>query len=300
MRLIDAHHHLWIPERREPDIGYGWLRDIGAMKPFGDPTPIQRDYEWPEYAAESGEHELVGSVFVQTDNALPDPVAETRWVQSVFEATGLPHAIVALADLAAPNLDEMLRRHAASPLLRGVRQILSRLDDEPSLSFASRHLIRDPAWREGFAQLAVQDLSFDLQCYPEQVDEVVALLQRHPGIPVIIDHAGSPRDRSPAGVVRWQQALARLAELPHVAVKLSGFGMFDRHWSADSVAPMVVHLLEHFGEQRLLFGSNFPVDRLMASFDDSVARVVAALRSADPGVDVDGVLHRNAIDWYRL
>jgi len=300
MRLIDAHHHLWIPERTEPDLGYGWLRDIGAMKPFGDPTPIQRDYEWDEYVAESGEHELVGSVFVQTDGALPDPVAETAWVQSVFQATGLPHAIVALADLSAPDLDELLDRHALSTAFRGVRQILSRLDDDPARSFASRHLIRDPAWRDGFAQLERRGLSFDLQCYPEQVDEVVAVLERHPGTSVIIDHAGSPHQRDPAGLARWREAMTRLAQLPRTCVKLSGFGMFDPRWDADAILPLVAHLLERFGEPRLLFGSNFPVDRLMATFDQGVMRLVAALRSADPGVDLDRVLRRNAIDRYRL
>ena len=283
MQLIDAHHHLWIPERTDPDLGYGWLRDVGAPKPFGDPTPIQRDYEWAEYAAESEAHELAGSVHVQTDGAV-DAVAETAWVQSVFDATGLPHAIVGLADLASEGLGETLDGHARHRSFRGVRQILSRLDEDPAASFAPRHLVRDPAWRAGFASLGARGLVFDLQLYPEQMIEVAEFLADHRGTGVVLDHAGSPHDPSPAGRALWREGTARLAALgDHVAVKLSGFGMFDAGWSADSVRPLVHHLLEHFGPERTMWGSNFPVDSLMASHDHGVEAVLACLDGLDDG-----------------
>jgi predicted TIM-barrel fold metal-dependent hydrolase len=66
MQIIDAHHHLWAPETDPANTGYVWLKNIGAMKPFGDPTPIQRDYLVNEFRSESVEHELIGSVHVQT------------------------------------------------------------------------------------------------------------------------------------------------------------------------------------------------------------------------------------------
>jgi len=125
MKFVDAHHHLWIPEQSTPAIGYRWLKDIGATKPFGDPTAIQRDYEWGEFASESDEHELLGSVYVQVDGAIGDPVAETRWVQSVFDGTGLPHAIVGLVDLATENAEAILKRQTKFDSFKGVRQILS-------------------------------------------------------------------------------------------------------------------------------------------------------------------------------
>ena len=299
MDLVDAHHHLWIPERREPDLGYGWLRDVGAPKPFGDPTPIQRDYLWAEYAAESDAHRLVGSVHVQTDGALPDPVAETAWVQSVFDRTGLPHAIVGLVDLAAPDLDATLAAHARHRDFRGVRQIVSRLDDRPELSFAPRHLLRDAAWRAGYARLSAHALSFDLQCYPEQMGEVADFLAEHPATPVVLDHAGSPHDGSEAGRRRWREGVDRLAALEHVAVKLSGFGMFDAAWTADSVRALVDHLLDAFGPERVLWGSNFPVERLARTFDEVVAGVRGACDSLDEGA-CRGVFVDNAARVYRL
>jgi len=303
MDLVDAHHHLWIPERGDPDIGYGWLRDVGAPKPFGDPTPIQRDYEWAEYAAESHAHRLVGSVHVQTDGALPDPVAETAWVQSVFECTGLPHAIVGLVDLSSPGLDATLAAHRRHPAFRGVRQILSRLDARPELSFAPRHFLREASWRRGYATLAAHALSFDLQLYPEQMDEAADFLADHPEVPVIVDHAGSPHDDSPAGIALWTHGIARLAALDHVTIKLSGFGMFDAGWSADTVRRRIETVLGRFGTARVLWGSNFPVDRLMASFDHGVAAIATCLDDLGDGPDDDArraVFADNARRLYRL
>ena len=299
MHIVDAHHHLWIPERTDPDLGYGWLRDVGAPKPFGDPTPIQRDYEWPEFAAESDAHTLAGSVHVQTDNAV-DPVAETAWVQSVFDGTGLGHAIVGLADLASPGLGDLLDAHARHRCFRGVRQILSRLDDDPARSFAQHHLVRDAAWREGFASLAGRGLSFDLQLYPEQMVEVAEFLADAPDVSVIVDHAGSPHDRSAAGLALWRDGTARLAALgDRVAIKLSGFGMFDAGWTAESVRPLVAHLLERFGPERTMWGSNFPVDSLMASYDHAVESVATCLDGLDEA-GRDAVMIGTARRVYRL
>ena len=274
MDIVDAHHHLWIPERRAPDLGYGWLRDVGAAKPFGDPTPIQRDYEWTEFAAESANHTLVGSVHVQTDGALPDPVAESAWVQSVFDASALAHAIVGLVDLGAADLETTLAGHARHAAFRGVRQILSRLDDVPALSFAPRHLLRDAAWREGYATLAAHHLSFDLQLYPEQMSEAADFLADHPAVPVVLDHAGSPHDLSGAGRALWREGIARLASLGHVSVKLSGFGMFEPHWTAESVRPLIDTVLERFGPARVMWGSNFPVEKLARGYDEALEGVL--------------------------
>lgn len=278
--MIDSHHHLWIPERRDPDLGYGWLRDIGATKPFGDPTPIQRDYEWAEYCDSFTSQALTGSVFVQTDGALPDPVAETAWVQSVFDGTGLVHAIVGLIDLASPSLGDTLTAHAQHRCFRGVRQILSRLDDAPARSFAPRHFVRDEAWRAGFASLADHDLVFDLQCYPEQMAEIDELLAAHPRTRVVLDHAGSPHATDRAGLAGWRDGVQRIARHPQVCVKLSGFGMFDAGWSAASIAPLIETLVDAFTPERLLFGSNAPVETLSHSIDAAVREVGAALAAA--------------------
>ena len=296
MRILDAHHHLWDPVRNLSGIGYSWLRDIGAPKPFGDPTPIQRDYLADEYLAES-RHELVGSVHVQCDGGLPDPVAETRWLDRVNDSHDVPGAIVAFADLAAPDAAETIAAHrAASPLLRGVRHIIARTEGRPDISFAPRAFLDDPVWRANYAALADAGLSFDLQLHPPQMVRAAELAGENPGVPVIVDHAGSPHDRSPEGLAAWREGMARLAALPHVSVKISGLGMFDPDWTAASMAPVIDAILELFGPKRTMWGSNFPVDKLFGTFDRTVDMVAERV----PAEARDDVFRRTAARVYAL
>ena len=80
-------------------------------------------------------------------------------------------------------------------------------------------------------------------------------------------NGGSPWDQSPAGLDRWRAGLEALAQLPNVVCKVSGLGMFNPDWTVDSLRPVVLTLIEVFGPQRIMFGSNFPVDKLYNSYD---------------------------------
>lgn len=293
LRIVDAHHHVWCPERRDPDLGYGWLRDVGAPKPFGDPTPIQRDYLFPEYLSET-RHHLVASVHVQTDGALPDPVAETAWVASEARAAGHPLAIVGLADLAAPDLPATLDGHLAHPETRGIRQIVAHLPGRPGDSFAARDLLADPAWRRGLGIVAEAGLSFELQLHPEQADAAAAVLAELPGLPVIVDHALSPR----RDARDWDGAVRTLARREATAIKLSGWGMFDPGWTADSIAAPVARILDAFGSERVMWGSNFPVEKLARGFDAALAATLDAVDRA--GGDPRAVFAGTALRIYRL
>ena len=296
MKIVDAHHHLWDPVSNASGIGYTWLRDIGAPKPFGDPTPIQRDYPADEYLAEST-NQIVGSVHVQADGGLPDPVVETAWLDRVGEEHGVPGAIVGFVDLAAPDADATIERHAAaSSRFRGVRQIIARTEGLPAISFAPREFLDDPAWREGYARLAARGLSFDLQLHPAQMAAAAAFAADHPGVPVAIDHAGSPHDRSESGLRIWREGMEALAGVPHVHCKISGLGMFEPRWTAESMAPVIDGILELFGPERTMWGSNFPVDKLFGSFDRALNAVAARV----PEPMRDTVFHETAARFYRL
>jgi len=299
MNILDAHHHIWIPEQYSPDLGYGWLRDVGSLKPFGDPTTIQRDYTWDEYVAEPSQHTIDGSVYVQVDGAIADPVAETQWVQSTIDRPANRFRIIGLVDLAGPNAVEHIEGQLAFDSFKGVRQIISYLDDQPPLCFAAGHLLRNPKWRDQFALLGDHDLSFDLQLYPEQMAEAAEFIAQHPNVPIVIDHAGSPYDQSADGLIRWKEGLAVISQLENVSIKLSGFGMFDKHWSSASIQPMIDALLMMFGPERMMFGSNFPVDKLMAEFDHTVDRVLACIEPAGEAAVVS-VFGQTACRFYRF
>ncbi|MGJ8618040.1 MAG: amidohydrolase family protein [Sulfitobacter sp.] len=298
MRIIDAHHHLWAPQSDPGQVGYVWLRDIGAMKPFGDPTPIQRDYLIDEFLGEAAPRTLAGSVHVQCDPKLPNPVSETAFIQSISDASGHPIMIVGFADLASGDFAKQLAGHLAYPNLRGIRQIISYLPDRPDISFAATNLLADLTWRGQYAMLAEHGLSFDLQLYPEQMSEAAEFLAQHPDIPVVIDHIGSPHDLSDEGLITWSSGMHALAQLSHVSVKLSGYAMYFRSELAGRAVRLTQDTLRMFGPDRVMFGSNFPVDRLHLSYPDVLEFVMGQV-DGDAEV-LDKVMCRNAHAFYRF
>lgn len=301
MKIIDSHHHLWCPVNDTTGIDYVWLKNIGAMKPFGDPTPIQRDYLPSEFSAEPTRHEIVGSVHVQADGAIPDPVKESQWLEYINAVYGLPSVHVGFIDLTADDVEATLQRYFKLPGFRGVRQIISKLDNRQNLSFVGEHYLRNPLWRQQYRLLAKQHLSFDCQLYPEQMVEAASFFAQHPEIPVIVDHAGSPYDQSSNGLVTLKYGLKALAALPHCHIKLSGFGMFDPLWTAESIRPVFDIILESFGPNRILFGSNYPVDKLMRPYDFIVDELISCCeRSKLSQDDQKKIFSGNARDVYRL
>lgn len=269
--IIDAHHHLWCPENYDPDLGYVWLRKIGEPKPFGDPTSIQRNYLLEEFLAEATPNKIEASVHIQADNKIPDPVAETKFIERHAQEHAHPISIVARVDLSQPDARAQIEAHrAASDRFVGIRQILSRLPHRPDLSFTSTEYISVPAWREGFAMMADYGLGFDLLCYPEQIAPLAEFFTRHPDVPVIINHSGSPWDQTKDGLVRWRNALDLLAELPHVMIKVSGFGMYDPDWTAESIRPIFEGIEEAFGRDRMMFASNYPVDKIARTYQHTL------------------------------
>ncbi len=262
--LVDAHHHLWDLSA----VHYPWLLEKGVRRFFGDPTPIQRDYLVTDFRRDIGDLAVVQSVHVQVGSAVEESIAETRWLQQTAEAPesgGMPHAIVAFCDLAAADAPAVLEAQRVHPNVRGIRQILGRAAEEDQRT-GTGALVHNPRWRRNLGRLAELGLSFDLQLVPPQLPAVVDLLRDLPRLRVALCHCGSPWDRSPDGLDFWRRQLGRLAELPNVYLKLSGFGMFDHRWTAERVRELVAPAIELFGPGRCMFGSNFPVDKLYRDY----------------------------------
>ncbi|SEL36665.1 Predicted metal-dependent hydrolase, TIM-barrel fold [Roseovarius nanhaiticus] len=266
--VVDAHHHIWAPDTDPEGVGWVWLKKSGRRQ-FGDPAPIQRDYLLPEFLNEAAPDRVAGSVHVQVDNSLSDPVAETRFIQKISDSACFPIMIVGFVNLAAPELDDLLDRHMAYSNFRGIRQIIARQEDRPEISFAPRDYLRDLGWRAGFASLGARGLSFDLQLYPEQMQAAAEFLAGHPEVPVAIDHLGSPYDLSAAGAARWRRGMAALAALDHVHVKLSGYAMYFGTDMGQGARDLTAEIIDLFGANRTMFGSNFPVDKLHLLYRDA-------------------------------
>ena len=287
---IDAHHHLWDLSA----VDYPWLSEKGIVRFFGDPAPIQRDYLVPEFRAAAEAQGFTASVHIQVGAA--DPWAEAQWVQSAADKSpDWPLVQVAFCDLTAYNLSEELDRLQSLPSLRGVRQIIGRAPGEDAAT-GTNALLEDPKFLSGLRQLGERGLTFDLQLLPELMTQAASVLAQAPKTQVALCHAGSPHDRTPEGLQIWADALKTLSDLPHVYCKLSGLGMFDHGWSAESVAPIVSTCLSQFEANRCMFGSNFPVDSLSATYEETVLRHLQLV----PFPSRDDVFYNTAKRFYRI
>jgi predicted TIM-barrel fold metal-dependent hydrolase len=257
--FVDAHHHLWDLQV----CHYPWLEARGEKRFFGDPTPIQKNYLPEDFLGESTGYIPRKSVHIQVGVADGYALGETAWLQ---EQAGVPQGIVAFCDLSADDLPEQLDAQQAFGKLRGVRHIVGRHAEEDR-KHGSDALLRNPAFLRGLQLLAARGLSFDLQMIPPQMPGVLELLRQVPDLPVALCHAGSPWDQSEAGLASWRQGLTQLARLPKVSCKVSGLGMFNHHWRTETLRPLVLAVIDIFGPERVMFGSNFPVDKLYNSYD---------------------------------
>lgn len=264
MGIVDPHHHLWDPASANYPLLAGPMHDRG----WGDWSPLRRPYLVADFLSDARGQDLVKSVHVQANRDPADPVAETAWLDQLArdpQSQGFPHAVVAYANLAAPDAREVLDGHAGYARVRGIRQVLNRHDD-PRFNRAEHDWLSMPQWRDNLGLLVARGWSFDAQLYFPQMPALADLARRYPDLRIVIDHAGTPVDRDPAGLEGWRRGMRLLASCPNVSVKLSGYGMTDPTWTIDSLRPFVLEPIDWFGPDRAMFGSNFPVDRLMSGY----------------------------------
>lgn len=289
--FVDAHVHLWDLER----IQYPWL-----TPPFSDDGPngsveaIARTYLIEDYRAESARWTVAGMVHVEAGASPAHALLETEWLSDMAEVEDLPSGLVAFAALDDPDVGPLLAAHARHKRVRAIRHIVNWHAD-PRRSYTPRDLTGDELWRWGFALLGRHGLSFDCQAYPGQFPELARLFARHPEIPVVVNHAGMGVD-SPD---EWRQGMKLLASLPHVSVKISGLGFCFRPWDRSSVKARVLDTIDIFGTARAMFASDFPTDRLFASFDATLGTYAEAIHDLSDG-EKRALWGGNANRIYRL
>ncbi|WP_295517693.1 amidohydrolase family protein [uncultured Pseudomonas sp.] len=274
--IIDAHHHFWEPGRNF----HPWLSGAETI-PFryGDYSAIKGDYLPEHYFADAAGHDVVQTVYVETEWDPRDALGETRYVHDLARRYGVPNAMVAQAWLDAGDAAELLAAQAAFERVRSVRHKPGG-PARPEEVGSQRTLMSDERWRQGYAELQRHGLHFDLQTPWWNLDEACRLARDFPATQLILNHTGLPSDRSAAGLAAWRAALARLAEWPNVALKISGLGLAGQPWCAEDNAWIVREAIAIFGPERAMFASNFPVDRLCGSYDTIIGgfkRLVADL-----------------------
>ena len=291
-KAIDAHFHIW----RQQD--QPWL--MGPMVPriFGPYEPIRRDYPIGEFLADQGGSGVTKAVYVQTNWAKADFETETAWVQKTADETGWPHAIVGYADMTADDVRPQLDRLKLYPLLRGVRMQLH-WHETPEFRFApSADQVIDPRVRANVARLKDYGLSFDLQLFPAQMKDGLQLVAENPETDFILTHAGMLTATEPETLEAWKEGLRTLAGQPNFYAKLSGLGTFAHRNDPDLIATVVDNAIEILGSNKLMFGSNFPIEKLWTTHAELIAAHRKAVARHGPEAEAD-IFWNNAARIYR-
>jgi predicted TIM-barrel fold metal-dependent hydrolase len=284
--FVDTHVHYW--DLKDPDLIYAWLERDWVHPIIGDIDGLKvLKYMAPQYIAETRFQNVPKAVHVQAAIGIVDPVDETRWLQEQADQTGFPHGIVAHCDLTSPDAEETIDRHMQHANMRGIRD------------FGQGDYLADPAWQQGYGLLARHDLVFCLDVIPENLPKARALAEAYGDVVLCIDHAGFPRARNQEYFEMWKRGMNDAAGAPNVVCKVSGLGMCDNEWTADSIRPWVLACIEAFGTERTFFGTNWPVDRLYSSYGDVVNAYEEIIADFSPD-EQEALFSKNAERVFRI
>lgn len=238
---IDSHMHVWRLSRGD----YGWLTS--------DLAPIFRDFTIDDVRSYWAQAGIDYAILVQ---AAPTS-AETRYLLSVAESEPQVKGVVGWIDMLAPHAIDDLERLASIRLLRGIRPMLQ---DIPDVDWMLKAELA-PVYRA----LVDLGLCFDALVLPRHLPNLLRLIERHPNLKVVIDHGAKP----PIGehLSSWHRDLAQASSIPHVHCKFSGLVTECRKQTSKSALEPVAHaLLDLFGPERLMFGSDWPVCTLRSTY----------------------------------
>lgn len=246
--IVDAHVHLWNPEQ----FSMLWLADIPLLN---------RPYGLQDYREQTQDIPIKGLVYVEVGVDPQEALREASHVARLAREESRLQAIVAAA---AVEQGSTVREHlealiAISPLIKGVRR---NLQDETEPDFCLQ-----PDFVAGVRLLAEYNLSFDLCIKHWQLPGVIELVRRCPDTAFILDHLGKP-DIKQQQLDPWQADLRKLAEMPNIVCKISGLVTEADHecWQPIDLEPFINVALEAFGEERVLFGSDWPVVLLASPY----------------------------------
>ena len=274
--MIDSHQHFWQVGR----FNYPWMSsDLGVL---------YRDYLPDELAPILERNGISQTMLVQASNS----VAESRWLLSLAEEHNFIAGVVGWIDLSSPNIGAQLDELSAHPKFKGVRHLV---ESEPHDDW-----LIQPAVLSGLKQLSRYGLSYDLLVHTRHLKYVPKVVESSPEVAFVIDHLAKP-PIAKNEIREWSQALKPLASYPNVHCKLSGLVTEANwtSWQASDLRPYVEYALELFGADRLMFGSDYPVCLLAASYDRVLNAFQEILKDLSD-TERDKIFSQNATKFYRL
>jgi L-fuconolactonase len=278
--IVDSHVHLCDPSR----FAYGWMKNAPSLDRLVLPVHLTEA---------ASPVEIDRFVFVEVDVDYPQHLAEAEWVDELAQSERRLAGMVASLPLekgkaVEPELDQLCRR----PTLRGIRRLIQ---SHPDPEFCIR-----PGFIEGVKLLASRDLVFEICIYHHQMPSAIEMARRCPDVRFVLDHIGKPGIK--AGLLEpWRQHIKELASLPNVHCKISGVITEADHkkWTREQLKPYVLHAIDAFGFDRVMYGGDWHVLELAATYPQWVEILDWATESSTRE-EKRKLFCDNAIRFYRL
>ena len=240
---IDSHQHFWIYDPNQ----YPWMTDeLSAIRSNHLPEHLQVEFD---------RLGIDGSVAVQARQSLD----ESRWLLTMADESCLIKGVVGWVDLRSEHVEDQLAEFAEHPKFVGVRHVVQ---DEPDENFMLL-----PEFIRGISKLKSYDLSYDILVFPKQLPAAIELVKQFPDQSFVLDHIAKPliKDKE---ISTWDEHIRELAQFSNLTCKVSGM-ITEANWTAwktSDFTPYLDVVFEAFGEDRLMYGSDWPVCKLAGSY----------------------------------
>lgn len=275
IRKIDAHQHFWRYSAQE----YGWISESMGV--------IRRDFLPEDLARERQRTNVDGSVAVEARQTLE----ETEWLLSLAAQDPSILAVVGWAPIAEPMFPQSLALLQQNEKLKGLRHLVQA---EPA------GFLFGDAFNRGIAAIGETSLIYEILIYERQLRESIAFVDRHPQQQFVLDHIAKPRIAA-GEIDSWAQSIRELSLRENVVCKLSGMVTEAdwKQWHDEDLAPYVDVVLDAFGSQRLMWGSDWPVCLVASSYERWVKFVEQSISKLSDNEQAD-ILGRTAARTYGL
>jgi L-fuconolactonase len=273
---IDSHQHFW---RYDP-ARYGWIDErMGVLK---------RDFLPEQLASELDANKIDASIAVQADQS----EQETLFLLDLAKRSRRIAGVVGWVDLVSPRLDDRLKLFSQCEKLRGVRHLAQSEPDD-------RFLVR-PDFTRGISRLQEFGFTYDILIYPKQLPAAIELVAKFPEQRFVLDHLGKPEIKT-KNIAAWATLIGSMGRNPNVYCKLSGLVTEAdwRRWSPANFDPLLDVVFEAFGVDRLMFGSDWPVCLLAASYKQ-VKDIIADCVERKAPKAKEKIFGANAVRFYDL
>lgn len=277
--LVDTHLHLI--DRTQ--LSYPWLGSVPALN---------RDFLYAEYRRDALRAGITDVLHMEVDVAPHQISDEIEFVRQQSRTSGsLIRGAISASRPEDATFPAMLERALADPFIKGFRRVLHVVPDDVS---------QGALFRENVRQLAGTRLTFDIVMHPRQAGHALALVDLAPDVAFILDHCGVP-DIKGGDFDAWKRGISDLAARPNITAKISGIVAYadDATWSAATLRPYVEHVIDCFGWERVVWGSDWPVCTLGGGLLAWVAATHAVLTGCSDD-EREGLFWKNANRIWQL